>query len=191
MSDIVEIGLEVHIDAACLPACTRLGHALHGGVRRPFRAIAIRARLTIRLKNGLEDQFQGSRHHTVADGRNPEDADLCPAVLWYLLSVAPAWVDTCVRPVRPVSAQETALPHWPRCPQTLPRQSLGRRGWPWPFSRPLAGSPCCSHGRTGPRTARTVQPSPSHISSVAGLADSWAPLSSRPRLPCLRGMPTQ
>ena len=82
MSDMVAIGLEVHLDAACLPACTRLGHALHGGVRRPFRAIALRARLTIRLKNGLEDQLQGSRHHPVADGRNPEDADLCPAVLW-------------------------------------------------------------------------------------------------------------
>jgi len=96
MSDMVAIGLEVHIDDACLPACHRLGHALHGGVRRPFRAIAIRARLNIRLKNGLEDQLQGSLHHTVAESRNPEDADLCPAVLWYVLpSHPPGLIRAC------------------------------------------------------------------------------------------------
>src|SRR6266852_3480291 len=83
MSDVVEIGLEVNIDDPCLPAHNRLGHALHSGVRRPFRAIAIRARLKIRFKNGLEDQLQGSLHHTVAYGWHPEDADLRPAVLRY------------------------------------------------------------------------------------------------------------
>ncbi len=58
-----------------------------------------------------------------------------------------------------------------------------------PHYRPLGGSPFCRHGRTGPRTARTVQPSPSRISSVAGLADSWAPLSCRPCLPFIRSVP--
>src|SRR5713226_2375365 len=89
MSDVVEIRLEVNIDDPCLPTRNRLGHALHGGVRRPFWAIAIRARLKIRLKNGLEDQLQGSLHHPVAYGWNPEDTDLCPAILRYLLPPHP------------------------------------------------------------------------------------------------------
>src|SRR5262249_32849244 len=161
MSDVVEIALEVNINDPCLPAHNRLGHALHSGVRRPFRAIAIRTRLKIRFKNGLKDQLQGSLHHTVADGWNPEDADLRPPVLLsprlsVLLSAAPAWVDPSVRPVRPVSAQKPIPPRWLRCPQTLPRQFLGRRCWPGPDDRLRGGSPFCRHGRTGPRTAKTV-----------------------------------
>jgi hypothetical protein len=83
MSAVVAIALEVTINDPCLPAHNRLGHALHSGVRRPFRAIAIRALLNIRFKNGRKDQLQGSLHHTVAYGWHPEDADLRPTILRY------------------------------------------------------------------------------------------------------------
>src|SRR5688572_20072599 len=89
MSDVVKIRVEVNIDDACLPADNRLRYALHGGMRRPFRSIAIRAWLKICLKNGLKDQFEGSLHHTVAYGWNPKNADLRPAVLWYRLPPHP------------------------------------------------------------------------------------------------------
>ena len=80
-------------------------------------------------------------------------------------------------------------PRWPRWPQTSPRQSLGRRDWPWPYERLRRGAPWCRHGPTGPSTATTAPPSPARLSSVAGLADAGAPLSCRPCLPVVRGIP--
>jgi hypothetical protein len=66
MSAVVTIRWEVTIHAPCLPPRNRLGHARHGSVRRPFRAIALRAWRKIRLHNGRQAQLQGSLHHTVA-----------------------------------------------------------------------------------------------------------------------------
>ena len=78
------------------------------------------------------------------------------------------WERFRLRPPHPVVVQQPQGVIQPPPPPPLPAEALAVP---------------CTHS-----TTRTVQPSPSHISSVAGLADSWAPLSSRPCLPFVGGV---
>ena len=89
MADGVDRASEGNLNAPCLPAHNRLGYALHSGLRRPFRAIALRARWNSRVKNGRKDPLQSSLHPTVADGWNPADAALRPSVLRYVFPPHP------------------------------------------------------------------------------------------------------
>ena len=52
-------------------------------VRAPVRAEPIRARLEIRLENGLEHQFQASLDHAVGDSGNTQLPEFSGITLWY------------------------------------------------------------------------------------------------------------
>jgi hypothetical protein len=76
MADGVEVRLQVDVDDPCFVLHDRVRDAQDSVLRAPLRAVAIRSRLEIRFKDGLQDQLKGSLDHAVADGRNRENADL-------------------------------------------------------------------------------------------------------------------
>jgi len=92
----------------------------------------------------------------------------------------------CLWLVHPWSASENPPLRFPRWPRTWLRLFPAPRRFLSPFDRLRKASPSCKHGRTIPRNAKLVQPSPWRIDSFSGPANWWALLSFRPCLPIVR-----
>src|SRR6266498_4296219 len=84
MRNFVETGFDVGLKhpVVVLGAGGQMLDLRDRGMRAPVRAEPIRARLEIRLEDGLEHQFQASLDQPVSDSRNTEFAEL-PALLRY------------------------------------------------------------------------------------------------------------
>src|SRR5215469_706827 len=72
-------------------------------------------------------------------------------------SSAPAWVDTCHGPVRPVSVSENSPLRFPRWLETSLRHYPEHRHCSSPSGRPPEGSSSCRHERIVPRNAKSVR----------------------------------
>src|SRR4029453_10419907 len=81
MPDIVEVRLQIPGEDASLVLHNRLCHTQDGIMGRAFWAIAVRTRLEVRFKDGLQDELEGSLNHTITDGRDREDAGTSAALL--------------------------------------------------------------------------------------------------------------
>src|SRR5215510_13668530 len=80
-------------------------------------------------------------------------------------------VDTSVAPTPREAAQETSPILLLPLPQTSLRLFPELRHWPWLTDRLLGGSPAYTREHTNPKSAKSVQPSPSRIAFVSGPAD--------------------
>ena len=86
MPDIVEKGTQVEVKNPSLAVHNRQRDSFHRLMGRPLRPVAIRPRLEIGLEDGLKDELECALSHTVADGRNRQDADTFASALGNLHS---------------------------------------------------------------------------------------------------------
>src|SRR5262245_40133762 len=71
-----EIGFQVQIDDVGFPLDDGLRNALDRRVRRLLRPVAVRPRLEISFEDGVQDEFERTLYHAIADRRNRELAHL-------------------------------------------------------------------------------------------------------------------
>ena len=76
----VQVGCQIHVDHPRLARHNGLGHPSHRLVRRPLGPIAVRPVVEVRLEDGLHDELERPLDHPVPNRRNPQDADLAPAL---------------------------------------------------------------------------------------------------------------
>ena len=82
--DVVKIAAQVDVYDARLVLNNCLRHPVDRFMSCPLGTISKRARLEVGLEDRLQYELERALHHSVADRRNREDADLA-AVLRYLL----------------------------------------------------------------------------------------------------------
>src|SRR6202162_2030460 len=75
----------------------------------PLGTISKRSRLEIRLEDRFEYELECALHHSVADRRNREDADLAP-VLRYLLPPRGKWLVGAPDPFVPYLLEQSLHP---------------------------------------------------------------------------------
>ena len=140
-----------------------------------------------RSEDRLHNQLKRTLYDTVADTRDRQGSHLRAALFRYLLLPRPQRHIAALDQFATVSVRENSST--PLFLNGLERDSITSRspivtlGHLVRSAQRLAS---CRRERTDPRNASAVQPSPWRISSVSGLANHQAPLSSRPCLPCCR-----
>src|ERR1035438_5898870 len=89
MLNVIEVGPQINVNDSRLALHNRLCHPVHRLMRCPFRSVSIRPRLKISFEDRLQNELERPLDHTVADGRDRQNADFLAPVLWNLLLPSP------------------------------------------------------------------------------------------------------
>ena len=130
MSHGVEIGRQIHVDHPRLAVDDALLHPGHRRMRRPPRAIPVRPVTEVRFEHGLQDELERTLDHPVPDRRNPQHADLAPALGNLDAPVPQRPIGACDQFV-PQPRQKRLHARRPRSPRTSPRRCPGPRCSAW------------------------------------------------------------
>ncbi len=76
----IKVGRQIKIDHPRLARHNALSHPGHRLVRRPLGPIAVRPVAEVRFEDGLHDEFERPLYHPVPYRRDPQHADLAPAL---------------------------------------------------------------------------------------------------------------
>ena len=148
----VEVGGEIKIDHPRLARHNGLSHPGHRLVRRPLGPIAVRPVAEVRFEDRLHDEFERPLYHPVPNRRDPQHADLAPAL---------RNLDAPV-PQRPVGACDQFVPQVRQPPldaaglDRRERDPVNTRGPVVLLGDLVGGAKRPRHGSRYPRSARDL-----------------------------------
>src|SRR6266446_6912555 len=184
MLHVIKVGSQIQIDDFGLLFNDCLCCPVDRFMCRSFRSVSVRSRLEVRFEDRFQNELECSLDHAITDGRDREHSDFAPVLGYFLLPhphgsirVVDQFVsDLLQKTLRSALFDDFERdPVDSRCPVILLRHLIGF----------LKCFHFCRHGRTVPRNAWLVRPSPCRIGSYSGPATCWVSLSYHPCLPFL------